>query len=82
MLTKEPKMLHPDAFCEHTTGYSKMLLHSGLRYGPGAPPRTPLGELTAIPVDPMEALQGRPPTQNFDCVGHNIFGPIIGMYIR
>ena len=34
-------------------------------------PRTPLGELTALP-NPYRP-QGRPPTQNFGWVGHNTF---------
>jgi len=37
MLTKEPEMLQPDAFCEHTTEQSATAA--------GAPSWTPLGEL-------------------------------------
>jgi len=54
----------------------------------GAPLRTrssapdPEGELTAIPIDPMEALQGRPPTQNFGCEGHNTFGPTNSRHVH
>jgi len=41
MLTKEPEMLQPGAFCEHTVQQNATAA--------GAPPRTPLGELTALP---------------------------------
>jgi len=42
MLTTEPEMLQPDAFCEH----------------PMAPPRTPLGDLTALPQTPYLVFRG------------------------
>jgi len=41
MLTKEPETLQPDAFCERTMQQNATVA--------GAPPRTPLGELTALP---------------------------------
>jgi len=41
MLAKEPEMLQPDAFCEHTMQQNANAA--------GAPPRTLLGELTALP---------------------------------
>jgi len=40
MLTKEPKMLQPDAICQHTTEQNATAA--------GALPRTLLGELTAL----------------------------------
>ena len=49
MLTKEPEMLQPDAFCEHTMQQNATAA--------GALPRTPLGELTALP-DPQLVLRG------------------------
>jgi len=53
MLTKEPKMLQPDAFCGHTIGYSKM--HSGLRYG-SAP--DPTGGAYSDPYRPRGGAAG------------------------
>jgi len=50
MLTKEPEMLQPDAFCEHTTQQNATTA--------GAPPRTPLGELTALPQTFKLVLRG------------------------
>jgi len=44
MLTKEPEMLQPDAFCEHTMQQNATAA--------GTPPPTLLGELTAIPQTP------------------------------
>jgi len=44
MLTKEPEMLQADAFCEHTMQQNATAA--------GAPPRTPLGELIALPRPP------------------------------
>jgi len=44
MLTKEPEMLQPDAFCEHTMQQNETVA--------GALPRTPLGELTSLPQTP------------------------------
>jgi len=41
ILTKEPKMLQPDVFCEYTMQQNATVV--------GAPPRTPLDELTALP---------------------------------
>jgi len=46
MLTKEPKMLQPDAFCEHTMQQNATAA--------GA-----LGELTALPQTPSLVLRGR-----------------------
>ena len=44
VLTKEPDMLQPDAFCEYTMQQNATAA--------GAPLRTPLGELTALPKPP------------------------------
>jgi len=41
MLTKEPETLQPGAFCEHEMQQNATAA--------GAPPRIPLGELTALP---------------------------------
>jgi len=41
MVTKEPEMLQPDAFCEHTMQQNVTAA--------GALPSTPLGELNALP---------------------------------
>jgi len=41
VLTKEPEMLQPDAFCEHTMQQNATAA--------GTPPWTPLGKLTALP---------------------------------
>jgi len=47
MLTKEPEMLQPDTFCEHT------MQQNATAYG--ASPRTLLGEL---PPDPLSGFKG------------------------
>jgi len=44
MLTKEPEMLQPDAFCDHTMQQNVTAARD--------PPRTPLGELTALLQSP------------------------------
>jgi len=44
LLTKEPEMLQPDAFCEHTMQQRATAA--------GALPRTLLGERTALPQTP------------------------------
>jgi len=44
MLTEEPEMLQSDAFCEHTMQQNAIAAE--------APPRTPLGELTAFAQTP------------------------------
>jgi len=44
MLTKEPEMLQPDAFCENTMQQNATAA--------GAPPWAPLRELTALPQTP------------------------------
>jgi len=41
VLTKEPEMLQPDVFCEHTVRQNATVAR--------APPRTPLGDLTVVP---------------------------------
>jgi len=51
MLTKEPDMLQPDAFCEHTMQQNATAA--------GAPPGTPLGELTSLPTPPRWFQGGR-----------------------
>jgi len=50
MLTKEPEMLQPDAFCEHSLQCSKMRLRLVL-------PQDRTGELTALPR-PQVVLRG------------------------
>jgi len=47
MLTKEPEMLQPDGFCEHT-----MQQNATAAGAQRAQPQTLLGELTALPRAP------------------------------
>jgi len=50
VLTKEPEMLQPDTFYEHT------IQQNATAAGP--PPRTPLRELTAFPCRPLAGFKG------------------------
>jgi len=49
MLTKEPEMLQPDAFCKHTMQQNVTAA--------GAPPRTPQASLQRSP-DPLAGFKG------------------------
>ena len=65
MLTREPKCCNQMRF--ESIQFSKMRLRSGLRPDPA-------GELTAIPIDPMGALQGRPSAHPKFCLGIRVGG--------
>jgi len=53
MLTKEPEMLKPDAFCEHTMQQNAAAT--------GTPPRTPLWKINSASLypDSLARLRGR-----------------------